>query len=150
MWIEMLPLFQFALNNASSSATLLSPFQLMNGRDPVAPTNLFLDQPDDSPGGVELDGNRRVITWARNWWKARRRLCRFAQENLKTGAKLMKRRYDKGRKPFVAEPGDLVLLSVKSHPAFGASRKLRLRYTGPYVVKRKVPLASVPPHSLKI
>ena len=50
----------------------------------------------------------------------------------------MKRRYDLRRKPFVAKPGDLVLLSVRSHPAFGDVRKLRLKYTGPYVVKRRI------------
>ena len=50
----------------------------------------------------------------------------------------MKRRYDIGRRKFQGEPGDLVLLSVKSHPDFGAARKLRMRYTGPYPIKRKV------------
>ena len=50
----------------------------------------------------------------------------------------MKRRYDVGRRPFKGEPGDLVLLSIKSHPDFGEARKLRLRYTGPYVIAKKV------------
>ena len=137
-WVDMLPLFQFALNNSASSTTSYSPFQLMHGRDPVAPTNLMIDQPEDRDGGIELSGNRRAVNWARNWWKARRRLCKFAQDNLQQGARLMKRRYDAGRRRFHAEPGDLVLLSVRSHEAFGEVRKLRLRFTGPYVVKRKV------------
>ena len=137
-WVEMLPLFQFALNNAASAVTSYSPFQLIHGRDPVAPMNLRIDQPEDVPGGIELESNRRAVNWARNWWKARRRLCKFAQENLQCGARLMKRRYDAGRRKFQAEPGDLVLLSVKSHPAFGEARKLRLRFTGPYVIKGKV------------
>ena len=137
-WLEMLPLFQFALNNSASSATHLSPFQLAHGRDPVSPVNFMLNQPDDLPGGVDLGRSRHVISWARNWWKARRKLCKFALENLRFGAKITKRRYDSGRKPLHIEPGDLVLLSVKSHPAFGDVRKLRMRYTGPYVVKRKI------------
>ena len=137
-WVQLLPLFQFALNNSSSSATRMSPFQLIQGRDPVAPTNLFIDQPDDCPGGIELGNNRKAIAWARNWWKARRKLCKFAAENLKKSAAFMKRRYDSGRKPLNMEPGDLVLLSIKSHPTFGEARKLRLRYTGPYVIRRKV------------
>ena len=138
MWVDLLPLFQFALNNSASAATQLSPFQLMHGRDPVAPVNLMLGKSYDSRGSMELGGNRRVVAWARDWWKARRKLCHFAEENLRQGARLMKRRYDSQRKEFKAEPGDLVLLSVKSHPSFGALRKLRLRFTGPYVVKRKV------------
>ena len=50
----------------------------------------------------------------------------------------MKRRYDVGRRPFKGEPGDLVLLSIKSHPDFGEARKLRLRFTGPYVIVKKI------------
>ena len=138
MWVDLLPLFQFALNNSASSTTQLSPFQLMHGRDPVAPVNLMLDKPHDPKGGMELGASRRVVAWARDWWKARRRLCKFAEDNLREGARLMKRRYDSRRRDFQAEPGDLVLLSVKSHPSFGAVRKLRLRYTGPYVVKRRI------------
>ena len=134
----MLPLFQFALNNSASASTQLSPFQLMHGRDPIAPVNLMLGKSYDARGGMELGGSRKVVAWARDWWKARRKLCVFAENNLKMGARLMKRRYDSNRKAFVAEPGDLVLLSVKSHPSFGAVRKLRLRYTGPYVVKKRV------------
>ena len=137
-WIEMLPLFQFALNNSASATTRLSPFQLMNGRDPISPVNLMIDQPIDVPGGMELQGERRVIAWARNWWKARRKLCKFAEENLRTGARMMKRRYDAGRRTLLLKPGDLVLLSVRSHPSFGPVRKMRLRYTGPYIVKRQV------------
>ena len=137
-WVELLPLFQFALNNSPSSATHLTPFQLIHGRDPVAPPNLMLGDAKDQEGGLQLGTKRRVVQWARDWWKARRRLCKFAAENLRTGAQLMKRRYDVGRRPFKGEVGDLVLLSIKSHPDFGEARKLRARYTGPYVITAKV------------
>ena len=137
-WVGMLPLFQFALNNSISLGTQLTPFQLIHGRDPVAPTTYMLGSPVTLPGGLEVQGNRRMLAWVRNWWSARRKLCKFAMDNLRTGAKLMKRHYDNGRKPFKAEPGDLVLLSVKSHPAFGAVRKLRMRYTGPYTVRKRI------------
>ena len=123
----------------------------MHGRDPVAPMNLMIDQPEDVEGGLELEGNRRAVNWARGWWKARRRLCKFALDNLKKGARLMKRRYDANRRKLQAEPGDLVLLSVRSHPAFGEARKLRLRFTGLYVVRKKIhdntyELGSLPPN----
>ena len=65
-WIEMLPLFQFALNNSSSAATHLSPFQIVHRREPLSPVNFMLDQPDDIPGGMELGESRKVISWARN------------------------------------------------------------------------------------
>ena len=50
----------------------------------------------------------------------------------------MKLRHDRKRKPLMLEPGDLVLLSVKSHSAFEGRRKLGPRYAGPYVVDTKV------------
>ena len=137
-WVEMLPLFQFALNNSSSAATHLTPFQLLHGRDPAAPPNFLLYKSQDEETGLQLGGKRRVVAWAREWWKARRKLCEFAAKNLKSGAKMMKRRYDIGRRKFKGEPGDLVLLSVKSHPDLGEAKKLRLKYTGPYVIKAKV------------
>ena len=138
-WAKMLPLLQFAMNNSVSSASQLSPFQLMYGREPMSPVHLMLDQLDDRPGGMELKGNRKATVWARDWWKARRKLCKYALANLQEGARRVKRRYDKKRAVFLAEPGDLVLLSTKSHPAFGTdARKLRLRFTGPYVIVQKI------------
>ena len=137
-WVSMLPLFQFALNNSASAVTRVAPFQMMHAREPAAPMNLLLQHSKDFPGGMELKGNRRVVLWAREWWKARRKLCEFVRLNLQEGAMRTKRRYDSKHKVFKAEPGDLVLLSVKSHPAFGEARKLRLRFTGPYEVKRRV------------
>ena len=113
--------------------------KLCTGREPLSPVNFMLEQPDDLPGGMELGESRRVTVWARNWWKARRKLCKFAAQNLKEGACRMKRRYDKGRKPLVANPGDLVLLSVRSlFLLLANARKLHLKYTGPYVVKRRI------------
>ena len=137
-WVEMLPLFQFALNNSASAVTRIAPFQLVYAREPVAPANLMLDHDKDKMGGLELKENRKVVKWAREWWKSRRKLCDFVKGNLQTAAYKMKRRYDAKHKSLDLQPGDQVLLSVKSHPAFGEVRKLRMRFTGPYVVKRKV------------
>ena len=50
----------------------------------------------------------------------------------------MKEHHDRKRKPLLLEPGDLVLLSAKSHSAFEGRRKLGPRYFGPYVVESKV------------
>ena len=137
-WVKMLPLFQFALNNSASAVTRVAPFQLLYGREPTAPMNLMLHHDKDKRGGIELGEDRKVAKWAKDWWKARRKLCDFVTGNLTQGARRVKRRYDSKHRVFSAEPGDLVLLSVKSHPAFGEARKLRMRFTGPYVVTRKI------------
>ena len=137
-WVAILPLFQFALNNSASAVTKVAPFQLLYAREPIAPMNLMLQHEQDRPGGLELGNDRQVLKWARRWWKARRKLCKFVYAILVEGAQRVKYRYDSKHKPFNAEPGDLVLLSVKSHPTFGEARKMRMRFTGLYVVKRKV------------
>ena len=137
-WVSMLPLFQFALNNSASAVTRIAPFQLLYGREPITPSNLMLDHEKDKMGGLELKEDRRVVKWAREWWKSRRKLCDFVRGNLKQAAYRVKRRYDAKHKSLDLQPGDQVLLSVKSHPAFGDVRKLKMRYTGPYLVKRKV------------
>ena len=137
-WTTMLPLLQFALNNASSSSTRYSPFQLVQGRNPVCPAKLLLDKDVDLPGAMELGGDRKVINWAKEWWKMRRRLGKVVRTNLTKAAQLTKKRYDSKHKPFRGEVGDLVLLSVKSHQAFEGVRKLRLRFTGPYPITAKI------------
>ena len=136
-WQEMLPLFQFAINNAASSASRLSPFQILFGVSPLAPTSVITVASDEAPGQTDLGLSGTAAEWARRWWKARRRLRQFVSQRLEASASLMKRRYDKGRRPLDLQPGDLVLLSVKSHNAFHHAKKMALKYTGPYVVKSR-------------
>ena len=50
----------------------------------------------------------------------------------------MKRRYNRKHKPLLLEPGELVLLSTKAHEVFVGARKLRLRFSGLYVVTQKI------------
>ena len=50
----------------------------------------------------------------------------------------MKERYDQNRKSLDLEPGDLVLLSTKSHHLLEGFRKQQERFVGPYVVKERV------------
>ena len=50
----------------------------------------------------------------------------------------MKVYYDKNRKDLDLNPGDMVLLSTKSHKLLAGYRKHRQRYVGPYVVRRKI------------
>ena len=126
------------MNNASSSTSKLSPFQILYGTSPIAPVNLMVGDSVTGVDGKDSEEMKGVRYWARRWWKSRRRLCQFVKGNLHESAIRTKRRYDKKRRVFLAEPGDLVLLSVKSHPVFRGVRKLRLRFTGPYTIKSKV------------
>ena len=42
-WHEVLPDFQFAMNNSTSSSTRFSPFQLLRGCNPVSPLHFMLN-----------------------------------------------------------------------------------------------------------
>ena len=139
-WEEMLPLFQFALNNAPSAATKYSPFQVLYGTNPTAPTNVVFTGPQGEAGGIELLEGPTVRRWAERWWKARRGLTRFVQQQLHQSARIAKRRYDKGRKDLVLQPGDLVLLSTKSHNAFRSSNKINPTIHGP--LRSQIPTVS--------
>ena len=60
-------------------------------------------------------------------------------------------RYDHNRKSLELQPGDLVLLSTRSHNALTGYRKHRQRYVGPYAVQSRINenayrLAGLPPN----
>ena len=138
-WSTHLPFIQFAMNNAPSNATQYSPFEVLHGRSPTTPLDLWKGpaaaQP---PSGNPQSDTQLVANWARTWWKARKALRSFVYRNLRDAADAMKERHDRRRKPLLLEPGDLVLLSAKSHSAFEGRRKLGPCYFGPYVVEAKV------------
>jgi len=50
----------------------------------------------------------------------------------------MKERYDRNRQDLPLSPGDLVLVSAKTHPQLRPYRKQAEKWYGPYVVKKKV------------
>ena len=141
-WVDQLPFLQFAMNNASSAATAYSPFQVLFGRSPVTPADLWQGPtPVDPPKGVHqaLGVEAQAVSkWLRDWWTARKDLSSVVHAHLERAAEDMKRRHDAKHKRLLLEPDDLVLLSVKSHSLFEGRRKMGPRYAGPYVVKRKI------------
>ena len=64
-WVAMLPLFQFAMNNASSATSRYSPFQLLYGTNPVAPPNLMTKERFPQDGEIDLKGSKGVRDWSR-------------------------------------------------------------------------------------
>ena len=140
-WEEHLPMIQFAMNNAPSSAARYSPFQILYGISPIVPVDLCYEtgRPPDEDGKDAAPTQEQVTSqWFRQWWKARRKINAFVAANLQHCAEVTKRQYDKKHPALELEEGDLVLLSTKSYMPTEGVRKHRPRYTGPYVVKRRV------------
>ena len=107
-WVDQLPFLQFAMNNASSAATTYSPFQVLFGRSPVTPADLWQGPtPVDPPKGVHqaLGVEAQAVSrWLRDWWSARKDLTSVVHAQLERAAEDMKRRHDARHKPLVLEP----------------------------------------------
>ena len=141
-WVNQLPFLQFAMNNASSAATTYSPFQILYGRSPITPADLWqgptpLDPPREVHAVLGVEATA-VSRWVKDWWSARKSLSNVVYAHLERAAESMKARHDAKHKTLIFEPDDLALLSVRSHSAFEGYRKMGPRYTGPYVVTRKI------------
>ena len=76
--------------------------------------------------------------WEENVTEQLESTWNFIKQHQKEVADRMKNRYDKNRKALRFEPGDLVLLSTKSHRLLEGHRKHRQTKVGPYVIDRKI------------
>ena len=142
-WEEMLPILEYALNDSYCKATLTTPFRLLRGYDPVGPQH-FMFGADQELGAVPRG------SWERRWIDSQEKVWEFVKARQKEITARMKERYDHNRKPLDLDPGDLVLLSTKSHQLLEGYRKQQERFVGPYVVQKKVhpnayKLAGLPP-----
>ena len=140
-WPEHIPALQFAMNNAPSSVTRYSPFQIIYGTSPILPLDLCSSRSEaEHPRLDENNAPERLMTsrWVRKWWKTRRRILSTVTARIEQAADLMKRRYDRNRPHPEIRVHDLVLLSTRSYNPCEGKRKLRPRYTGPYPVTRVI------------
>ena len=127
-WEQLLPLLQFALNDAHCEATGSTPFRVLYGRDPTSPfrflTGTTSSEDTREPFQVEAELNCRMGE-----------VNEFIRQRQEEVAARMKDRVDRARRVLLFQPGDLVLLSTKSHPKLEGPRKQGRIRVGPYVVK---------------
>ena len=136
-WDELLPMVEFAMNNAKHEATGFTPFYLNYGRHPHTPLSLML-------GGAER------VTEVRQRVPAAARVAADLQDALVQARRCLEaaqQRYvayvDKKRDPVAINVGDMVLLSSANislkHPG---STKFLPKWLGPFkVVERINPVA---------
>ena len=127
-WEQMLPLFEFALNDAHCDATGSTPFRVLYGKDPTTPFRFIRgEEVHDTPLNTlqqEAELNRRLGE-----------VNTFIRQRQEEVAARMKERFDRVRRVLIFQPGDLVLLSTKSHPRLEGNRKQGRIRVGPYVIK---------------
>jgi translation initiation factor IF-1 len=128
LWEECLPHIEFAYNRSIHSTTKLSPFMVVYGFNPRAPTDLLPLPPSEI---VNLDATQRS------------EFILKLHEITKLQIEKMNEKYriaaNKGRKEMKLEPGDLVWVHLRKD-RFPNLRKSKLmpRVAGPYKVLAKI------------
>ena len=99
-WAMLLPMAEFAYNNAKNASTGFTPFELNCGYHPRVSYEEDLDPRSKSRTAEELSSELRE-------------LMTVCQQNLHHAQELQKRGHDKGVKPRSYAPGEKVWLSSK-------------------------------------
>ena len=121
-WDDLIPIAEFAMNNAVNASTGFTPFMLNFGQNPNTPISKVLRSLNPN-----LDRFRG--RWAEQLAHARKSLM-DAQQRQKAQA-------DKRRRPEPElKPGDQVLVHIKYFPSLQKGLKLKLapRFLGPFPV----------------
>ena len=128
----MLPLFQYALNDSAMEPNGISPHRIVFGHHPTSPLHSLLAV-DDSKSDTVVDQQ-----WVIDKTASIEKLWSFVRDNQQRCAERMKEHFDKNRSELSLSPGDLVLVSAKTHPLLRPFRKQAEKWYGPYMVKKKV------------
>jgi len=122
-WDELLPMAEFAFNNAPSATTGVSPFQANYGRHPRTPSTLGISVP--APASVTLADDLRAIH-------------QDMHDRIIKAQAHQKEHADKRRSDLDFNIGDKVLLSTENIKTTRPSKKLDFRRAGPFKIIAKV------------
>ena len=125
--------FSFSLNTTISNATKCTPFEIVYGRNPVLPVDIYFGISDrfcDTDILSTDDYSSNVRTHLKD-------LYENVRDNLQVSRDKMKRQYDKNVNFQNYEIGEKVWLKKKNFKV-GESRKLSPRKTGPWTIRNKM------------
>ena len=123
-WARLLPMAEFAYNNAKNASTGYTPFELNCGYHPRMSYKEDVDPRTQSKSADELSAELRE-------------LMIVCQENLHHAQELQKRAHDKGVKPRSYAPGEEVWLNSK-YIKTKRNRKLEAKFFGSFRVLHPV------------
>ena len=126
-WEIFLPIFEFAMNNAVSTSTGITPFFANFGRHPRTGDAIF--------GGDGVIQNGETVV-GRDLRRRLQRVWEVIKEKLKKTADQMIARSSSSRTPLEFDSGDKVYLSRKR--GRGQLSKQEALYSGPYPSKKKL------------
>ena len=119
-WARLLPMAEFAYNNAKNASTGHTPFELNCGFHPRVSFEDDVDPRSRSRSADELA-------------KELRELMNICQQNLLHAQELQKRAHDKGVKPQSYAPGEKVWLNSK-YIKTKRNQKLEAKFFGPFQI----------------
>ena len=123
-WVALLPLAEFAYNNAKHSATGQAPFFANYGFHPS-----FLP---DVPAEPTVPAVQDIISFLN-------RNCKLLQDAIIRAQAASKKIFDRKRRgELILQPGDQVWLSTCNLRLACPSKKLAPKFIGPFPVKRKL------------
>ncbi|CAA0828421.1 Unknown protein [Striga hermonthica] len=130
-WVELLYMTQFCYNLHKSSATGMSPFELVYGQQPQLPHDV----------AVQRTGGKCPAAY--RYARAQHELLVEARDSLAKAQRRMKKYADRGRRDVQFAVGDLVLLKLspkvwKRISAKTVHRGLIPNYEGPFEIVSKV------------
>ena len=123
-WARLLPMAEFAYNNAKNTSTGHTPFELNCGYHPRMSYEEDVDPRSQSKSADELSAELRE-------------LMIVCQENLHHAQELQKRAHNKGVKPRSYAPGEKVWLNSR-YIKTKRKRKLEAKFFGPFRVLHPV------------
>jgi RNase H-like domain found in reverse transcriptase/Reverse transcriptase (RNA-dependent DNA polymerase)/Integrase zinc binding domain/gag-polyprotein putative aspartyl protease len=125
-WVSVLPLLEFAYNNAEHAAIQTTPFRLYTGLNPLHPASSLAEREYKVPAAEQF------VTAMTAEMKRAKQCLLDAQTRMKTQA-------DKRRLDISLSVGDQVVLSTKNLKLKGVMpRKLMPRYIGPFNVSARI------------
>ena len=130
-WMNLLPIAEFAANNAPSATTGLSPFMATKGYEPrmsFDPTELSADSTRERLANEKA---RAITDDMKKVWD-------FVQQNMKKTQERQAIAADRHRTEVSYSEGDMVWLSTKNIKTERTSKKLDHKMIGPYRVKKLV------------
>ena len=133
-WAEFLPLFEFAYNSTIHSVIKVSPFAAERGYEPPTPVSLLKNDWDYNIASA-AQVKERAKALGETWHQITEMVKRHEENQRNQVAD----RENRARGNPQYQEGDEVLVHWPSfRPYADLYRKQRLRYVGPFIVKKRV------------